>query len=453
MTFFRTTADAFVYFVERYYPDAFVFVIALTLLSMLMALGLTDASVIDTIDAWGTGLSGLLAFIAQISITLIAAHALAHTDPVQRFLARLARAPRSPAQAYALVAATAGFASLFAWSLGLVAGGTMARHVAIEADKRALRLHYPLVVASAYAGFVVWHMGYSGSAPLFVATPDHALIDQIGIIPVTQTIFSLGNIILALLTIALISIVCPLMQPKPEEIITADSKLLAVNAERDETVTESETAALSGPADKINNARSVSFVLALLLGAYLVLWFGTRGLDLNLNIVNWSFLFLGILFARSPLHYVSLIQNASHTAGLVILQYPFYAGIMGIMATTGLGSVIAGWFISISTDVTLPFWAFLAAGLINLFVPSGGGQWAVQGPIFIEAAQQLKVAPELIVMGVAYGDQWTNMIQPFWTIPLLAIAGLDMRQIMGYSFVILLVTFFVFGGGILVMSL
>ncbi len=168
-----------------------------------------------------------------------------------------------------------------------------------------------------------------------------------------------------------------------------------------------------------------------------------------MDIVNWSFLCLGLLLARSALHYVKLIGNASATVGQIILQYPFYAGIMGMMIGTGLVEVIAGWFVSISTPGTLGFWAFLSGGFINMFIPSGGGQWAVQGPIFIEAAQQIGTDPSRIVMGVAYGDQWTNMIQPFWTIPLLAIAGLHMRQIMGYTFVVLFLTFFIFGGGLL----
>jgi short-chain fatty acids transporter len=202
-------------------------------------------------------------------------------------------------------------------------------------------------------------------------------------------------------------------------------------------------------AQKLENARWINLVIGLILVAYLARHFMAKGLDLNLNIVNWTFLAAGLLLARSAVHYVKLIANASLTVGQIILQYPFYAGIMGMMIGTGLVSVIAGWFIAISSAATLGFWAFLSGGLINYFIPSGGGQWSVQGPIFLEAARTLGTDPSVIVMGVAYGDQWTNMIQPFWTIPILAIAGLHMRQIMGYTFIALFVTFFTFGGGIL----
>ena len=165
--------------------------------------------------------------------------------------------------------------------------------------------------------------------------------------------------------------------------------------------------------------------------------------------MSWTFLGIGLLLSNSAIHYVKLVNNAATTIGPIILQYPFYAGIMGMMADTGLINVIASGISSISSPETLGFYAFLSGGLVNMFIPSGGGQWAVQGPVMIEAAKSLNVEPYVIVLGVAYGDQWTNMIQPFWTIPLLAIAGLHMRQIMGYTFVVFLVTGILYGGAML----
>ncbi len=185
------------------------------------------------------------------------------------------------------------------------------------------------------------------------------------------------------------------------------------------------------------------------MSTYLVYWFATEGLNLTLDIVNWTFLALGLLFSRSALHYVKLVSNASRTVGQIIVQYALYAGIMGLMIDTGLVSIIADWFISFSTSGTLAFFAFFSGGVVNFFIPSGGGQWAVQGPIFIEATQTIGTDPSRVVMGVAYGDQWSNMIQPFWTIPLLAVAGLHMRKVLGYTFVVFLLTFVIFGGGLL----
>ena len=158
------------------------------------------------------------------------------------------------------------------------------------------------------------------------------------------------------------------------------------------------------------------------------------------------------MLANSPMHFVKLTNNAAKTVGPIILQYPFYAGIMGIMGNTELLNVIADWITSISTRETLGFYSFLSAGIVNMFIPSGGGQWAVQGPVMIEAANALNVDPRIIVLSVSYGDQWTNMIQPFWTIPLLAIAGLHMRQIMGYTFVIFIITGIIYGSGVIYMG-
>jgi short-chain fatty acids transporter len=494
-------ARPFVVFVERFYPDPFVFAIGLTVIVFFMALGLTDAGPSDAVVAWGDGLAGLMTFIGQLALTIVTAHALAHTDPVRRGLGALGRIPKSPAMAYGMVAFIAGVASLFAWAFGLVVGALIARQVAMEARKNGLKLHYPLLVASAYAGFVIWHMGYSGSAPLFVATPGHALEEQVGgIIPVSETIFAPWNIATALVALIAITALMAAMKPKEgrDEIIEISDAAIedyqqtlakmdrelavssmsrsggsaggagaAVRSSRSsdmvagsETGASQRTAVGGGQedaaevekqtlADRLDKTRILSLFIGLALAVYLAMYFADNGLNLTLDVVNWTFLALGLLLARSVLHYVKLVAHASTAVGQIILQYPFYAGIMGMMAGTGLISVFADWFTSISTAGTLGFWAFLSGGILNMFVPSGGGQWAIQGPIFIEAAQNLGTDPSRVVMGVAYGDQWTNMIQPFFTIPLLAIAGLHVRQIMGYTFLVLIVTGFIFGGGIL----
>ncbi len=437
----------FVVLVERYYPDPFVFAILLTFLTFLLSFGLTEATVQQSIEAWGNGLSSLFAFTSQICLMLIAAHALSHTDSVQRLLARCGSLPQNQFQAYALVAFATGLCSLLAWSLGLVAGAILAKELAIQSQRKNLRLHYPLLVAAAYAGTVVWHMGYSGSATLSVATPDHPLEHMMGVLPVTETMLNPLNIMLALLSIIVIAIVCPLLRPPDNELLEVDANKFEDKEDRsasDETPTSMPTFA-----SRLDNLRFLNISVALLFAVYLVIWFTTHGLELNLNIVIWSFACLGLLLANSPTHYLRLIVNASGPVGLILLQYPFYAGILGIMQGTGLASVMSNFFTEIATAQTLPFYAFLSGGLINIFVPSGGGQWVIQGPIFLEAAKTLNVDPALIVLGVAYGDQWTNMIQPFWTIPVLAIAGLHLRQIMGYTFIIFLVTFFLFGGALL----
>ena len=447
MKIFQILARPFIAFVERYYPDAFIFVIILSVITFISALILTEASVSSALLAWGDGLSMLFTFTAQITIIMIGAHSLAHTTSVQNFLTRIGQLPNTAYQAYSLVAFTAGVASLCAWSFGLIIGAIMARSVAKECLKKPFKIHYPLLVASAYSGYVIWHMGYSSSSALFVATPGHLLENKIGVLPVTETILSPINIVLALIALATITIVCPLMRPKNEDAIEIDPTLLTDDHQKSLEKKDKVTLV-----EKFENHRSLSIFLAIAIFTYIAVTYTQKGFSLTLDFVSWTFLAFGLLLANSPMHYIKLVNNAAGTVGPIILQYPFYSGIMGLMATTGLMKVISDWIISIATPETLGFFAFLSGGFINMFVPSGGGQWAVQGPIMIEAALSLNVAPEVVVLGVAYGDQWSNMIQPFWLIPILAITGLRMRQVLGYTFVIFLFTGLIYGSGILYMG-
>jgi len=167
--------------------------------------------------------------------------------------------------------------------------------------------------------------------------------------------------------------------------------------------------------------------------------------------MNFTFLFLGILLHKTPRRYLHSLNNAVKGSAGIILQFPFYSGIMGMMIASGLAATISGWFVSISSESTLPFFAFLSAGLVNIFVPSGGGQWAVQGPIMIPASIELGTPLAKTAMAVAWGDAWTNMIQPFWALPALGIAGLGARDIMGYCLVALLYSGLVLGLTLLIL--
>lgn len=443
---FNSLSKPFVKLVERFYPDAFIFVIVLSVLTFVLAIVNTDSTAVQTLEAWGNGLPKLFTFTAQITIIMITAHALAHTTPIEKTLSKIGSYPNSSVQAYALVTFISGIASLFAWSFGLIVGGIISKFVAIGCTKKRIKIHYPLLVACAYSGYVIWHMGYSSSAALFVSSDGHSLIDKIGVIPVTQTIFTSFNISLALITLFIITVVNPLMRPTNDsEIKEIDTNIFRFDTKK----TSNESLKGKTFAQVIENNRLISLFVGFCLLFFIFYIFFKKGFSLDLNLVSWTFLGLGLILSNSPIHYVKLINNAAITVGPIILQYPFYAGIMGIMADTGLINVLAEKISQISSSETLGFYSFLSGGLVNMFIPSGGGQWAVQGPVMIEAARNLNVEPYVIVLGVAYGDQWTNMIQPFWTIPLLAIAGLHMRQIMGYTFVIFLITGVLYGGAML----
>ncbi|TCJ12208.1 short-chain fatty acid transporter [Rubrobacter taiwanensis] len=459
----RALARPMVRIVERWLPDSLVFAIILTFVVAAMSLTLTDSGPVEVLRGWGDGLAGLLEFIAQISIVLVLGYTLANTGPVRRLLRRISRVPRSPAAAYGFVTLVAGIASLISWGIGLIVGGIMAVQVAQAARERGIRLHYPLLVACAYSGFVVWHMGYSGSGPLAAATPGSFFEDLAPLVPVTQTILAWWNILAIVLVLAAVITSMVLLTPRGDDPIVElgegqnplgdplgrETAEVAPVADSPEDGRGEDKPGEKTLAQRLDGARVITLSIGLALAAYLAVYFAQEGLALTLDIVNWSFLAVIMLVVGSSAQLVKIISEAGKTVGQILLQYPLYAGILGMMTATGLVEVLSSFFVSISTPQTLGIFTMLFAGLINMFVPSGGGQFAVQAPIFVDAADRLGVSHEVVIMAIAYGDQWTNMIQPFWAIPLLAVAGLGIRDILGYTTITLLVSGIVFGGVLL----
>lgn len=270
-------------------PNALVFAIILTFIVALMALGLTDAGPVEIVRGWGDGLSGLLEFIAQIAIVLVLGYTLAHTRPVQRMLNSIARFPRTPAMAYGFVTVIAGLASLISWALGLIVGGIVAVEVARVARSRGIRIHFPLLVACAYSGYVVWHMGYSGSGPLAAATPGSFLEDlEFGLVPVTQTTFALWNIAAIVVTLIAVTGAMVLLRPRGEDpIVELADKIpeqeTASDSEDSDTPSQSNNAGSEtaddpqnngpSPAERVDGARLLTLALGAALAVYLIVYF------------------------------------------------------------------------------------------------------------------------------------------------------------------------------------
>lgn len=463
--------------VERWLPGPLILAVLLTVIVAVMAFTMTDVAPDDLVMGWGEGLTGLLAFMTQVSLVLLLGFTLANTRPVHRLLVRVASVPKTPRQAYGFVTIVAGIASLISFGLGLIVGGVIALEVARVARKRGIKLHYPLLVASGYSGFVVWHMGYSGSGPLNAATEGGAYSTLPGgLVDIAETTFSAWNIIAAVLTLVVVAGAMMLLAPKqPELIVVAPDSVFAegdaANSEADTDAGKPATAARrrgrkdgpgaalaaesktsKTPAERLEGLRVFTLALGVMLGIYLVLHFGKNGFELTLDIVNWTFLCLIMLLVGNARELADLIARGGRTVGEVLLQYPLYAGIIGMMSVSGLVDIISEFFINISSPATLGVWTFLAAGLLNMFIPSGGGQFAVMAPLFANAADSLQVDQSVVIMAISYGDQWTNMIQPFWAIPLLAVAGLKIREILGYTFVTLVLSGIIFAGTLLIVG-
>jgi short-chain fatty acids transporter len=425
---------------QRYLPDPFLFVIILTFVVFGLGLIFTDSGPYQMVQHWGGGFWGLLTFSMQMVLVLVTGHVLASSNVFKKGLGALASLAKSPGQAIVIVTVVSMIASLINWGFGLVIGALFAKELA----KKVKNVDYRLLIASAYAGFIVWHGGISGSIPLTIATEGHFSQDLIGIISTDQTIFAGFNLLIIIILLLVLPVVNRLMMPSKDQTVTVDPVLL----ENDVQAAALEQGAMT-PAEKLENSRIVSLLTGIFGLVFLFYYFATNGFKLNLDIVNFLFLFLGILFHGTPKHFLEAVVNAVKGASGIIIQFPFYAGIMGMMTASGLAAVMSEGFVSISNEFTFPFFAFLSAGLVNFFVPSGGGQWAVQAPVMLEAAQTLGVSIPKTAMAVAWGDAWTNLIQPFWALPALAIAGLKAKDIMGYCVLTLIVSGIVISAGML----
>ncbi len=426
--------DYFSRWAQKYMPDPMIFAILLTILTYVMGVFLTKTTWFQMIQYWYKGFWVLLKFGMQMCVILVTGYALATTAVIQKFLKWLAGLPKSSAGAAALVAIIAMIAGLINWGLGLIVGAIFALEVGRQGFKNNRKFHYPLLVAAGYSGLAVWHMGLSGSAPLLVATKGHFLEKEIGIIPVSETLGSPMNLVMVAVMLVVITLVFYLMAPKEEEKIQPIRKELCDTGQEKETPRAEWTFA-----DKLENSVLLSMIIGIGGLIYIVYYFATKGFKLNLNIVNFTFLMVGILLHKRPIAYVRAVSEGVRGCAGIILQFPFYAGIMGMMKFSGLVGLIAGWFVAISSSTTYPVFTYLSACIVNIFVPSGGGQWAVQGPIMVKAAEALHFSIPKVIMALAYGDQWTNLFQPFWALPLLGICGVRARDIMGYCMAVMFI--------------
>ena len=443
---FKKFTNGCVKLVQRFLPDAFVFCIILTIVVFIAAMPVAGMNPIEVANAWGSGVWGLLAFSMQMALVLVLGSALANAPAIKRIIVKLAGLPKKPAGAVAFVTIISAICCFINWGFGLIIGALLAKEVA----KKIKGLDYRLIIAAAYSGFVIWHSGISGSIPLGMTALDvDGTVANTGgavteVVPTSQTIFSAWNLIMVVAVVVVVAIVNAKMHPDAKDVVSIDPKLLEDAPEAVETKAKKDRT----PAEKLENSMILSYIVVVIGAVYLIYYFVNAGSILNalsLNIVNLIFLILGIAFHKTPIGYVKAIMESAESAGGIILQFPFYAGIQGMMVTAGsngvsLASAISNGFVSISTPRTFPVLCYLAAGIVNFFVPSGGGQWAVQGPIMMPAGLKLGVTPAVTAMGIAWGDAWTNMLQPFWALPALGIAGLGARDIMGYCAIVLIVS-------------
>jgi short-chain fatty acids transporter len=426
-------------FSSRWVPDPFVLALLLTAVvaavgaGRMLVSGPEDSSILASLTlGWidGFALSGGLAFALQMCFVLVTGHAMALSPPVQAAIVRLASLPKSASAAAAMVAFVACAAALVHWGLGAIAGALLAREIGRHAPARGLEIHYPLLGAAAYSGMAVWHGGLSGSAPLKVAAGDGA--EWVGEVTLYDLLLSPTNLVVCSALLVTIPLLFWAMTPKnSDSYVPPDPDRLAPLPEPEALPIDSPVAWLQ---ENHWPGRLLGAAGIALLGAALAT--GVRNLDINS--VNLCFLFIGMLLQGSLRRYASAIADGAKGAGAIILQFPLYFGILGLMKVSGMITWLSDAMVNLSTQSSFPSLAYLSAGIVNLFVPSGGGQWGVQRDILLSSGASQGVDPVLTIMAFSYGDAWTNMLQPFWALPLLGIMGLRAKDIIGYTAMVFL---------------
>lgn len=431
---------------RKFLPSPFTIAVLLTLFTMVLALLFTENTSNENhffkiLSYWEDGIwnNDLLVFGYQMMLVLVLGHVLVLSNPVSQLILRLVKLVKNAASAAVLVALSTMLVAFFNWGLGLIFGAILARKVGEYAQENNIPINYPLIGAAGYAGLMVWHGGISGSAPLKVAESGHLQTLMESILPPEDlqqlpdtissslTILSWSNI----LTFGAVLFVISFLAFRLGK--TTPSTSFHLNT----YVFDSKKDTVVQGAEKLDYSKFLAFGFGALILVTFAVQYSPMLQTLNItpNMLNFFMLGMAIVMHGTLKRFLSAVESAIGDTAGILIQFPLYFGIMGIMSNSGMINGISDFFVSVSTATTMPVYAFFSAGLVNIFVPSGGGQWAVQGPLVLESALQLGVPLHKAVMALAYGDQVTNMLQPFWALPLLGITKLKAKEILPYTLI------------------
>ena len=430
-------------------PMPFTIAIILTFISFIFsALNYEDKSdsffieIYSLMGFWEKGLwnTKLLSFALQMMLMLVLGHVLASTKAVNKIINYVVKKSTSNAKAVIIVSTLTIIVSWLNWGLGLIFGAILARKVGEYAKKSTININYPLIGACAYMGLMVWHGGLSGSAPLKVAEKGHFFEDSMGVVFLSETIFSAMNLYCSLCLLIILPLSAYLLSKNNGNIEIPDFDNKHLQENQSDNIIGAEMLDNSNYFGKLAGLIILRYISVKLINSsdFLSLRF------LNPDFINLSLFSIGLILHDSLKKYMDSVQEAIIGAAGILIQFPLYFGIMGLMSSSGLIEQISSWFIEISNQKTYTIYTFISAGIVNVFVPSGGGQWAIQGPVIIEAAKSLNVSLSKSIMAMAYGDQLTNMLQPFWALPLLGITKLKAKDILPYTLFFMLVGALIF---------
>jgi short-chain fatty acids transporter len=432
-------------FTERWIPDSWVVCMMITVLVFVLAVAGAGVSLPAAVLAWGGGMWTLLELSMQLALALVAAHACVSSRPIFKSLEKLSGLPNPdrPAQAVVVMALYSMITGYFNWALSLVASALFIPFLCRKNPRTDVRL---LAVAAYLGQGTVWHGGLSGSAPLILATPGNPLIAPAGgapvldrLIPVTETIFAPFNLMYLPVVAATGLLTLALLHPRADAVTLSPAQIDGMMPRIPDLPPPRPT--IAGWLDRFRGWTLLAAALiAYPLGHALV----TRGLAAwNINAYNMVFLTLALVLHGRPESLVKAFVGGATTAAGIILQFPFYAGIFGVMKNTPLGEWMGHLFVVVSRPRTFPLVVYAYSALMTTFVPSGGSKWLIEAPYLLPAARQLGVSVSTTVLAYAYGDSSGHLIQPFWAIPILTVTRLRFGDIVGYNVLVFAACFVV----------
>ncbi len=429
---------------ERWVPDAWVICMGLTAIALALSVLGAGASVHEALLAWGNGVWSLLTLAMQFTIAMVAAHACVVSRPVYGALDRLASLPdpERPLQAVLLAGLFSLATAYLNWAICLVACALFLPFIVHRNPRADIRV----LIAASYLGVgTVWHGGLSGSAPLILATPGNPILAPASgaplvtrLYPVTETLFSSFNL-LYIAIVGAVAIACIMaLHPRRGAVTLSPEQVAAILPKPPE-----DEPPVATPAGRVDRSRAWVWLAALLLGYPLLHSLVTRGFGSTwtINAYNAVFLLAALLLHGRPLPFLRACRSGVDAAWGIILQFPFYAGIFGLMQDAHLGRWLGELFASVATPHTFPFIVYSYSALLNLFVPSGGSKWLIEAPFLLPAGGALGVSPITTMLAYAYGDSTTNLIQPFFAIPILSVARMRFGDVVGYTFLVTVVLF------------
>ena len=429
--------DKFTEWSLNWVPDSMVFVVSLTLIVFLMGWGLTKHGPFELLDDYSKGFWVLLTFAMQLTIMMITGFVVADSKLVKSGLVKLIDLPKTAKSTLIMYCLIVGFITWLHWAIGLMVSIVMGKEVA--ARKRGLGIHYPLLGAASYSMMMIMANGPSQSAPLLAATSGNFLEKTLGgLIPLTDTALSPFLLVFMAIQYLTLPLLFILLLPKKENAVEIDDATY-----KEFTHVQSETEQTDGlrPAERWERSRGLMSVL----GVGMLLWVGnfivTQGIGkLDLNVINFAFFGLAMLLQGTPRNFVASVKQGVGTTFGVIIQFPMYAGIFGLISYSGLAHIITDWFISFSTPKTYAWVILIYTTIMDFFVPSGGSKFAIEAPYIIPAGKQLGVAASHIINAYSTGGQLANNIQPFWALPFLAAYKLRFQDILPYTFIVFVYT-------------